>query len=110
MGMIRYSTTSIRTALTSINTGAVQLHLGPGVDDKTDPSWADDSSLALRSTFEKTASEAEESVHTILRMMNRNGGKEKPRTPSHPPSGRGPTYLDGEVPKVGLYSCNWLRL
>jgi hypothetical protein len=50
-GMIRYSATSICTALSCINTGAVRLHLGPGADDKTDPSWADGSSMALRSTF-----------------------------------------------------------
>lgn len=52
MGMIRYST-SICTALSYINTGAVRLHLGSGANDKTDPSWTDCSSMALRSTFRK---------------------------------------------------------
>jgi hypothetical protein len=50
-GMIRHSTTSICTALSCINTRAVRLHLGPGADDKKDPSRVDGSSMALRSTI-----------------------------------------------------------
>jgi len=104
--MIRYSTMSICTALPCMYDyiwAPVQTtkRIHPG---QMAPQWP------FVPHFEQIASEGEEGVYTILRMTNRNAGKEEPRAPSHPPSGRGLTYLDGGVPKVGLYSCDWLRL
>jgi len=108
-GMIRHSTTNICTALSCINTGAVRLHLGPGADDKKDPSWADGSSVALRSTIRTNCASSRWECTYDIRYDEQKRLKEKPRTPSHPPSRQGMTCLDGEVTKVGLYSCDWLR-
>ena len=104
-GMISYSTTSICTALSCINTGAVRVHLDSGADDKTDPTWAHGSSMVLRSTLRnKLRQKQKRCVHTMLRMTKRNGGKEKSRAPF-----AFPVRTRTDLPRRGSFE-SWLSI